>query len=166
MKKTIALMKSKRLSWGLLACVCSLAPVVQAQSVPKFGGSYSVTGYKEPDLGGSYTYCFNFTTNGSVLFANSGTWTVPSYSFGWNGTWYQNGDEIIFHGVADGKYLFSWKGRLDSPSTISGRQVEFFLNGDTDTAGTFRGTKVSSCSAAAVEQSFPSLQERGSDPTH
>ena len=163
MKTSHSSTKSKFLCLGLLlASSCLLTPAARAQSVPAFGGSYKITGFFEPGLSGSYTYCFNFVKTGSVLFPNSGTWTVPSYPYGWKGTWYQNGAEIIFHGVADGAYLFSWKGRLDSTSAISGRQVEFLVNGNTDTAGTFTGIKVTSCSAAgaAAEQ----FSTSGSDP--
>jgi hypothetical protein len=161
MSNTIATTKSKWLTLGLLAGACLLAPAAKAQSVvPTFGGSYSITGYFEPALSGSYTWCFDFVKTGSVLFANSGTWSVPSYAFGWKGTWYQDGDEIIFHGVADGTYLFSWKGRLDSTTAISGRQVEFYINGNTDTAGTFTGTKAASCPAVDLE----AVRSNGSDP--
>jgi hypothetical protein len=161
MINTIATTKSKLLALGLLAGACLLAPTAKAQSVvPSFGGSYSITGYFEPALTGSYTWCFNFVKTGSVLFANSGTWSVPSYAYGWKGTWYQDGDEIIFHGVADGTYIFSWKGRLDSTTAISGRQVEFYINGNTDTAGTFTGTKAAACPAVDLE----SFRTNGSDP--
>jgi hypothetical protein len=143
-------MKSKVLCLCLLACVCLLTATASAAEAPAvFGGSFNITGYLEPTLGGSYTYCFAFTKTGTVLFPNSGTWTVPSYSAGWSGTWYQTGDELILHGVADGTFIFSYKGRLLAPGKISGRQVEFFIDGSTDTAGTFFGTKVSGCSAEA-----------------
>ncbi len=161
MNNKIATTKSKLLAVGLLAGACLLAPAAEAQSVvPSLSGSYSITGYFEPALSGSYTWCFDFVKTGTVLFANSGTWSVPSYAYGWKGTWYQDGDEIIFHGVADGAYIFSWKGRLDSTTAISGRQVEFYINGNTDTAGTFTGTKVAACPAVELE----SLRSNGSDP--
>jgi hypothetical protein len=166
MNKTIWMKKSTYLS--LFASACLLATTVNAQSVatvPNLGGSWTITGYFEPNLGSPYTYCFNFTTNpNSVLFPNSGTWKVPSYSLGWNGTWYQDGDEIIFHGVADKTYLFSWKGRLNNPTSISGRQVEFLLDGSTDTAGTFIGTKVSSCSAASADETVTTMKSGKTDP--
>jgi hypothetical protein len=146
---------------GLLACMCLMVPMAKAANVPTFAGSYSITGYFEPALTGSYTWCFDFVKTGSVLFPNSGTWSVPSYAFGWKGTWYQDGDEIILHGVADGTYFFSWKGRLETASAISGRQVEFFSNGDTDTAGTFTGTRVAACPAIDIEASG---KMQGSDP--
>ena len=150
--------KRRLLPLALMACVSFITSAAKAQ-VPNFGGSYNISGYFEPGLGGPYTWCFNFTKTGSVLFPNSGTWDVPSYPFGWSGTWYQDGDEIIFHGVADKTYIFSWKGRLDNTSEISGRQVEFLINGNTDTAGTFIGSKVSSCtdleSALRSESSDP-----------
>lgn len=138
-----------------------MAPAAKAQGVPNFGGSYNISGYFEPGLGGPYTWCFNFVKTGGVLFPNSGTWSVPSYAFGWKGTWYQDGDEIVFHGVADGTYIFSWKGRLDNTSAISGRQVEFYLNGNTDTAGTFTGTKAGLCPLVDAA----SINMQGNDPT-
>jgi hypothetical protein len=92
----IAVMKHKRLALGLLASVCLLTPVANAQSVPAFGGSFNITGYKEPALDSPYTWCFDFTKTGEVLFPNSGTWKVPSYAEGWSGTWYQDGDEASF----------------------------------------------------------------------
>src|SRR5579862_2452239 len=95
------------LSLGLLASACLMAPLAKAQSVPTFGGSYNITGFKEPALNGPYTWCFNFVKTGNVLFPNSGTWSVPSYAGGWSGTWYQDGDEVIFHGVAGGTFIFS-----------------------------------------------------------
>jgi hypothetical protein len=152
MKNVMRLAKGALLCLGLLACALLFAPAANAQSVPNFGGSYSITGFFEPGLSGSYTWCFNFTKTGGVLFPNSGTWNVPSYAYGWSGTWYQDGDEIIFHGVADSTYLFSWKGRLVSTGTISGRQVEFYINGGTDTAGTFSGSQVSSCPAEVSDR--------------
>jgi hypothetical protein len=152
MKKAMLLAKGVLLSLGFLVCAFLLAPTANAQSVPNFGGSYNITGYFEPALTGSYTWCFNFTKTGGVLFPNSGTWNVPSYTNGWSGTWYQDGDEVILHGVADGTYIFSWKGRLVSTSAISGRQVEFYINGNTDTAGTFDGTKTSACPAEVSDR--------------
>ncbi len=129
-------------------------------AVPKFGGSYNITGYKEPTLGGPYTWCFDFTNTGTVLgFPDSGTWNVPSYSLGWSGEWYVDGDEVIMHGVADGTYFFSWKGRIVNDKKIAGRQVEFFSNGTTDTAGTFLGAKITgSCPASSASVSA------GNDP--
>jgi hypothetical protein len=147
LEKVMLLAKGALCSVGLLVCAFLVAPAANAQSVPNFGGSYNITGYFEPALSGSYTWCFNVTKTGTVLFPNSGTWNVPSYAYGWSGTWYQDGDEIIFHGVADGTYFFSWKGRLNSTNNISGRQVEFYSNGGTDTAGTFTGGQTSSCPA-------------------
>ena len=155
MKSSRFSIKGQLLALGLLAGVSLLTPAARAQSAPPaLGGSYSITGFFEPALTGSYTWCFNFVKTGTVLFPNSGTWNVPSYPFGWKGTWYQDGDEIVFHGVADGTYLFSWKGRVNNTSSISGRQVEFYVNGNTDTAGTFTGTKVASCGAAAAAERF------------
>lgn len=59
---------------------------------------------------------------------------------------------MVLHGVADGTFIFSWKGRLDSPTSFSGRQVEFYISRNTDTAGTFAGTQITgSCPAAAGE---------------
>ena len=140
-----------------LALLCFLllavsVPTFAAQPpIPNFGGSFNITGYLEPTLGGAYTWCFNFTNTGTILgFPNSGTWNVPSYSPGWFGTWYRDGDEIILHGVADGTFIFSWKGRLLNSSHIAGRQVEFFIDGSTDTAGTFSGSKVSAGCPAAL----------------
>jgi len=135
---------------GLL-CLALSAFSFPAVSSESFGGSWNITGYEEPNLSSSYTWCFNFTVTGGVLgYSNSGTWNVPSYSAGWSGEWYRNGDEIILHGVADGTYLFSWKGRVLGESKIGGRQVEFFINGGTDTAGTFYGTRLTAaCPAAA-----------------
>jgi hypothetical protein len=134
----------------LMVCVCLLTAAASAAEAPAvFSGSFNITGYREPTLGGAYTWCFAFTKTGTVLFPNSGTWTVPSYSSGWSGTWYQTGDELVLQGVADGTFLFAYKGRLLAPGKISGRQVEFLIDGSTDTAGTFYGTKVSSCSAGA-----------------
>jgi hypothetical protein len=159
--KSSASLTSKLLPLGLLTCLCLMAPAAKAQAVPNFGGSYNISGYFEPGLGGPYTWCFNFVKTGGVLFANSGTWSVPSYAFGWQGTWYQDGDEIIFHGVADNTYIFSWKGRLDSTSHISGRQVEFYLNGNTDTAGTFIGSKAGSCPLVSTA----GIDMHGNDPT-
>jgi hypothetical protein len=151
----IAMTKYKLLTLGLLASIWVLTPAAEAQDVPQLSGSYSITGFKEPPLNGPYTWCFNFTKTGEVLFPNSGTWTVPSYSEGWNGTWYQVGDEIIFQGVADAMFIFAWKGRLISPTSIGGRQVEFFIDGSTDTAGTFSGTQVSSCPAISGKKGDP-----------
>jgi hypothetical protein len=139
-------MKGKFLSHCLVVCVCLLASAASAADAPAtFAGSFNITGYLEPALSSSYTYCFVFTKTGGVLFPNSGTWTVPSWSPGWNGTWYQTGDEIVLHGVASGTYIFSWKGRLLNGSKIGGRQVEMLIDGSTDTAGTFFGSKVSAC---------------------
>jgi hypothetical protein len=136
----------------VLVLGCLLTPAANASAT--FSGSWNITGYFEPGLTSPYTWCFDFTKTGGVLFPNSGTWNVPSYSLGWSGTWYQTGDEVILHGVADGTFIFSWKGRLLNGGTIGGRQVEFFINGTTDTAGTFLGTRLSgSCSAAAVTKS-------------
>ena len=79
-------------------------------------------------------------------------WNVSGYSLGWVGTWYQEGIEVVLHGVADGTFIFSWKGRLDSPTSFSGRQVEFYISRNTDTAGTFAGTQITgSCPAAGEE---------------
>jgi len=141
---------------GKIVCLCvllfcvSLPAFAAGPPVPKFNGSYNITGYLEPSLGSPYTWCFDFTNTGAVLgFANSGTWNVPSYSSGWSGEWYVNGDEIIIHGVAAGEFIFSWKGRIVASNRIAGRQVEFFISGATDTAGTFYGAKVSGgCPAA------------------
>ena len=129
-------------------------------AVPKLAGSYNITGYVEPTLGGPYTWCFDFTNTGTVLgFPNSGTWNVPSYSAGWTGEWYVTGDEIIMHGVAANTYYFSWKGRIVNATKISGRQVEFFSSGKTDTAGTFLGAKITaSCPVAAAAAAY------GGDP--
>jgi len=52
-------------------------------------------------------------------------WNVSGYSLGWVGTWYQEGIEVVLHGVADGTFIFSWKGRLDSPTSFSGRRSSF-----------------------------------------
>lgn len=142
----------------IFVCLCIVGLCLPALAgppaplVPKVTGSYNITGYLEPNLTSAYTWCFNFTTTGTVLgFANSGTWNVPSYTLGWSGEWYVNGDEIIMHGVADGTYLFSWKGRILNGSKMAGRQVEFFINGSTDTAGTFFGSKISgACPATAA----------------
>ncbi len=139
---------TKTLVWTVLAALCLFGGAVQAQT-PTFGGSWDITGYTEPALTSPYSWCFDFTTTGTVLYPNSGTWNVPSYGYGWSGTWYQVGEEVIFHGVADGIYIFSWKGHIIDPNTIGGRQVEFFSDGSTDTAGTFRGTKVASCGGGA-----------------
>jgi hypothetical protein len=148
-KRRICKMKAKVAFLLLGVLVCLLPPVANAAST--LSGSFNITGYKEPGLTGPYTWCFDFTKTGTVLFPNSGTWNVPSYSYGWFGTWYQTGDEIILHGVADGTFIFSWKGRLLTGGKIGGRQVEFYIDGSTDTAGTFYGTKISgSCSAAAA----------------
>jgi hypothetical protein len=120
-------------------------------AAPKVSGSYNITGYLEPNLASPYTWCFNFTTTGTVLgFTNSGSWNVPGYSGGWSGQWYVSGDEIIMHGVAAGTFIFSWKGRILSPTKIGGRQVEFFIDGSTDTAGTFLGSRISGACPAAV----------------
>jgi hypothetical protein len=92
---------------------------------------------------------FVFTKTGGVLgYPNSGTWSVPAYADGWSGQWYENGDEIMFYGVADGTYIFSWKGMVSAPGKLAGRQVEFYIDGSTDTAGTFVGTRTSSCADA------------------
>jgi len=144
-------MKTKLMSLCVVLCMC--LPVWggnAAPPTPNFGGSFNITGYVEPGLNGPYTWCFDFTKTGGVLFPNSGTWNVPSYSLGWSGTWYQTGDEIILHGVADGTFIFSWKGRLVNGNNISGRQVEFLIDGTTDTAGTFAGTKISGSCPAGV----------------
>jgi hypothetical protein len=137
----------------MFACLCivclSLPALAVEPLIPNIGGSYNITGYKEPNLNGAYTYCINFTNTGTVLgFSNSGTWNVPSYG-DWSGEWYRNGDEIIMHGVAAGVYIFSSKGRLLNGNKISGRQVEFFIDGSTDTAGTFYGSKITGSCAAA-----------------
>jgi len=139
----------------LVFCV-SLPAFAADPPVPLFQGSYNITAYEEPSLGSFYTWCFVFTNTGGVLgYSNSGTWTVPSYSLGWSGTYYVTGDEVIIHGVADGTFIFSYKGRILSGSKISGRQVEFFIDGSTDTAGTFLGSKVSACPAAVSTQRDP-----------
>jgi hypothetical protein len=144
-------MKSKLVCLGLLLCVCIPAWGENAPPVPNFSGSWNITGYLEPGLPQpGYTYCFDFTTTGKIFYSTSGTWNVPAYSAGWSGTWYQSGDELILHGVADGTYIFSWKGRLLNARRIAGRQVEFFIDGSTDSAGTFSGNKVSGCTGAAV----------------
>jgi len=140
---------------GIFACLCIIALLILAGSLlaaPKLNGSFNITGYLEPTLGSPYTWCFDFTNTGTVLgYSNSGTWNVPSYSSGWSGQWYVNGDEVVMHGVAAGTYFFSWKGRLLNSSKISGRQVEFFVDGSTDTAGTFSGSKISgSCPTSAT----------------
>lgn len=114
-------------------CLCvllffiTLPTFAAGPPIPKFSGSYNITGYKEPGLNGAYTFCFNFTSTGTVFgYSNSGTWNVPSWSPGWSGEWYVSGDEIILHGVASGSFFFSWKGRIVNGGSISGRQVEFF----------------------------------------
>jgi hypothetical protein len=153
-------LKAKFALLSFMACAAS-APVLAAEpasasagpAIPNLGASYEITGYLEPNLSSPYTWCFDFTTNGSVLFPDSGTWNVPSYSFGWSGTWYRDGDEIIFHGVADGTFIFSWKGRLLGGGKIAGRQVEFYIDGTTDTAGTFFGKAVSGGCPTAVANS-------------
>jgi len=144
-------MKGKIASLCLLLFLASLPSFAAGPPIPKFTGSFNITGYLEPSLGSPYTYCFDFTNTGTVLgFSNSGTWNVPSYSAGWFGEWYVDGDEIIIHGVADGTFLFSWKGSLQNATKIAGRQVEFFITGATDTAGTFSGTKITGSCPAAV----------------
>jgi len=137
-------MKAKFALLSFVACAASLPALAAEPAIPNVAASYNITGYHEPNLSAPYTWCFNFTTTaGSVLgFADSGTWTVPSYSFGWSGTWYRNGDELILHGVADGTYLFSYQGRMLGGGRISGRQVEFLIDGSTDSAGTFFGSVV------------------------
>ena len=129
----------------VIVCVVGicLISVTMLSAVPKFSGSYNIAGYKEPTLGGPYTWCFDFTNTGGVLgFTNSGTWNVPGYTSGWSGEWYVTGDEIIMHGVAAGTYIFSYKGRIVNATKITGRQVEFYISGGTDTAGTFLGSKI------------------------
>jgi hypothetical protein len=135
-------MKRNFVSLCLLGVLMCLFPSA-ANAGAKFSGSFNVSFYGEPSLGHLSTWCFDFTTTGGVLgFPNSGTWNVPSYDFGWSGEWYQNGDEVIFHGVADGTFIFSWKGRLLTGHKASGRFTEFFIDGKTDFAGTFAAAKV------------------------
>ena len=141
-------MKRNLVALTLLGVLMCLFPSA-ANASAKLAGSFNLTFNGEPSLVYLSTWCFDFTTTGGVLgFPNSGTWNVPSYSFGWSGEWYQNGDEVIFYGVADGTYIFSWTGRLLTTDKASGRFAEFFIDGGTDFAGTFYATKVSgSCSA-------------------
>ena len=145
-------MKCKLVCLSVLLVCVTLPAFAAGPPIPKLTGSYNITAYLEPSLGSPYTWCFDFTNTGTVLgFSNSGTWNVPSYTAGWNGEWYVNGDEVIIHGVAAGTYIFSWKGRIVSSSKLAGRQVEFFIDGSTDTAGTFFGSKISgACPGAAA----------------
>ncbi|HTS36545.1 MAG TPA: hypothetical protein VMH04_12790 [Candidatus Solibacter sp.] len=146
-------MKGKIALLCVLLFAVSLSAFAANPPIPKFTGSWNITGYLEPGLTSPYTYCFDFTNTGGVLgFTNSGTWNVPSYSAGWSGEWYVNGDEIIIHGVAAGDFIFSWKGSIQNAQKIAGRQVEFFITGATDTAGTFSGTKISGSCPAAVSK--------------
>lgn len=147
-------MKSKLFCLSLLLICACLPAVAAGPPIPKFQGSFNITGYLEPTLGSPYTWCFDFTNTGTVLgFANSGTWNVPSYTSGWFGEWYVDGDELIIHGSAASTFIFSWKGRIVNATKIAGRQVEFFIDGSTDTAGTFYGTKITgACPAAAASK--------------
>ena len=145
-------MRSKFLLSAILLFVASLpAFAAGPPPFPKLTGAFNITGYKEPELDGPYTYCFQFTTDGSVMGnPNSGSWTVPSYAPGWSGQWYANGDELVMSGVADGTYLFTFTGRILSSGKISGRQIEFLSDGAIDTAGTFLGRKLgTSCPGSA-----------------
>jgi hypothetical protein len=144
-------MKAKLIILSLLLFCFALPAFSAGPPIPKFQGSYNITGYLEPSLGSPYTWCFDFTNTGTVLgFSNSGTWNVPSYSGGWFGEWYVDGDEIVIHGVASSTFIFSWKGSIINSTRISGRQVEFFIDGSTDTAGTFFGLKLTGACPAAV----------------
>jgi hypothetical protein len=141
-------MKAKFALLSILASTAGLA-VHSAHADPGLAGSFNITGYDEPALTSSYTWCFDFTKTGGVLgYPLSGTWNVPAYSFGWTGDWYQVGDEIVIEGIADGTYNFTWTGRLLTPTRLEGRVVEFTSDG-LDTSGTFFGGKISgSCPAS------------------
>src|SRR5262249_17084524 len=93
------LVKAKLVSLSVAELVCLavllylLPPAANAATQAKLGGAFNLTMYGEPGLTELSTWCFVFTTTGGVLgFPNSGTWNVPSYSYGWSGEWYQNGD--------------------------------------------------------------------------
>lgn len=149
-----------RIACLCILLICATLPAFAAEKpIPRLSGSFNITAYLEPNLSSPYTWCFDFTTTGTVLgFANSGTWNVPSYGGGWSGEWYVDGDELVFHGVAAGEFIFSYKGRLVASNRLAGRQVEFFIDGSTDTAGTFYGAKVSTgCPTTAAVT-------RGKDP--
>src|SRR5215470_9851964 len=106
-------MKAKLLCLSLLLVSACLPAFAAGPPIPKLQGSFNITGYLEPNLSNPYTWCFDFTNTGTVLgFSNSGTWNVPSYTSGWFGEWYVNGDEVVIHGVAAGTFIFSWKGRI------------------------------------------------------
>ncbi len=141
-------MKTKPVLLSVVLLLVSLSAFAAGPPpFPKLTGAFNITGYKEPELNNPYTYCFEFTNDGSVLgYPNSGSWTVPSYAPGWFGQWYANGDELVMNGVANGTYLFTWTGRILSSGKIGGRQVEFLISGATDTAGTFLGRKLSTAS--------------------
>ena len=144
-------MKRKPVLLSVMLFAVTLSAFAAGPPFPKFSGAFNITGYKEPALDSPYTYCFEFTNDGSVLgYPNSGSWSVPSYAPGWFGQWYANGDELVMNGVANGTYLFTWTGRILSSGKIAGRQVEFLIDGATDTAGTFLGRKLgASCPVPA-----------------
>jgi hypothetical protein len=126
-----------------LACACAGLPL-GAHAEGNFSGSWTITGYREPNLGQPFSWCFDFGAGSVLAFPNSGNWNVPSYGAGWSGDWYRNGDELIMAGAAGGAYWFSWVGHLDTPGKISGRFTETFANGSggsIDASGTFFGTK-------------------------
>lgn len=156
-------MKSKPVLLSVLLVVVSLSAFAAGPPpFPKLSGAFNITGYKEPELQNPYTYCFEFTNDGSVLgYPNSGSWTVPGYALGWVGQWYASGDELVMNGVADGTYFFTWTGRILNSGKIAGRQVEFLGSGATDTAGTFLGRKVST----ATCPNTPGAAAKMGDPT-
>ena len=147
-------MRSRLFLFAILLFVASLpAFAAGPPPFPRLNGAFNITGYKEPELEGPYTYCFQFTTDGSVMgYPNSGSWTVPGYVPGWSGQWYANGDELVMSGVADGTCFFTFTGRILSSGKISGRQIEFLSDGAIDTAGTFLGRKVGACRVSAAAE--------------
>jgi hypothetical protein len=137
---------------ALLSLVASVVSLPAFSTGPNFGGSWNITGEHEPNLNEPFEYCFDFTTDGSVLGADSGTFNVPSWSPGWTGSWYRSGDDIILTSQASSSTFFlTFIGTMQDSKKIAGRQTENYASGALDEGGTFFGTKITgSCPTDAA----------------
>jgi len=128
----------------------------QAQTKePSIEGSWRITFYIEPFHSLGSTQCVVFTvTGGEVGEPLSGTWTSPTVP-GWVGRWFQEGEHVQWYGFTSGAALATSEyGDLANNSLSQGKFNHFLPpDGRTSSGGAWRGSRVNTCTTAAVPPS-------------
>jgi len=138
----------------------ALAPLAQA-GAPTVAGSWNISFSLEPNRSAGATQCIVFTASAGTVagVSTSGTWTSPSFP-GWSGQWIQLGDHVRWFGIT-GSLATAESGNMVNHNAFEGVSFNHFstANAMTSSAGSWTGTRVSSCRQSEEEAG-------AGDPSH